>query len=1214
MSVSGDSLTRHIIEHSILGVTSGSGSGAGDSSFNLQIYDEGSFVTSGIDSLNFIGSSVTVTSSGINTANITISTPEASEIRLSNLLDSPTYPTIQDVHNIFHSAGRTTGGLITDGGSNTVNMSAGTGYIRIIDDALTDLLPFNFDAETGLSVPNNTTRYVGIEYNGGSPQAVVKTTNTWDYNTEFPLAIVVNEDGILHIGNVPHNVADHPSLMIQRIYNTNRIQRDSIFGGLLLSETGTRNVTLSTGKLWDKLNEYTIPSIDTSASDTFDAYYRDGLGGFTKVTGITQWPNTEYDDGSGVLQPVPNNRFASLWFYIELEGEMIMIYGQTVSPNLAQAGEETPPINLPDRLTKVGTLLGRIIFQGSAATSSKIQSAFEENFIFTTITDHGELLGLVDDDHILYALADGTRGFSGTVSGVDPVDPDDLSTKYYVDTVSGVLQGQIDSIAPGGLDTELQYNNAGSFGGMSGVTWNSGTATLDIDSSSILTSPGTGASSMKLGSAADSPGSNGLAIGNSADSGTGSNSMAIGNTATVTDGRNNSTSVGYNASCTWQESVSLGTNAITGAWAVAVGYNAGSSGGHSATAIGHSATAAQESFAGGREANAAGTDSVVIGYQASSTQSNSVAIGSGVTVTASGAVCIGVSSSAAAANNVAIGFGSNAASSGTVSLGRQSDATGTDSTAIGAGAQALNTRANAFGETATASGVDSVAIGSQAVAGHSSSVALGYQATVSKSNQFMIGTAANYLDIYSHGYFAIRELSSPPVAGIADFGQLYAKNTSGSLYWMTVSGVEYELSTSGGGGTPGGSDTELQYNNAGSFGGMTNVTFDGIDVTVANGTNLIPLGSGADSTEIGSTAVASGDRSISIGLSADATTTGSIAIGDNAQATTAAGAVAIGDGAQATGATSGAIAIGNGAVASNWRSIAIGESTSSTNQESVIIGHNSSSTGLRATIVGEGITANFNRVTAIGHGAACGADDATALGEGASASASGAVSIRGQAQTSSSVAIGTGTIVSGTSGVAIGSSSTVASSDAFALGNACTVNASANNAIAIGRGAIITAGHSNSMAFGRFAVTEQAGEIVFGSTTQPLTQLRFVQEAQGQTTKFKTAQAIVSPASSPVASGLIPAGAILIGLTCRVNITLTTVSGFDIGDGGDQDRWGANISPTAGTTSDNTDWTVSGLDCFISGSDVRLTPVNGTFDGGTVRLTAHYIDIVAPTS
>lgn len=42
-------------------------------------------------------------------------------------------------------------------------------------------------------------------------------------------------------------------------------------------------------------------------------------------------------------------------------------------------------------------------------------------------------------------------------------------------------------------------------------------------------------------------------------------------------------------------------------------------------------------------------------------------------------------------------------------------------------------------------------------------------------------------------------------------------------------------STTGGGGTPGGANTDVQYNNSGSFGGNSGFTYDGANVTVGNG-------------------------------------------------------------------------------------------------------------------------------------------------------------------------------------------------------------------------------------------------------------------------------------------------------------------------------------------------------------------------------------------
>lgn len=78
------------------------------------------------------------------------------------------------------------------------------------------------------------------------------------------------------------------------------------------------------------------------------------------------------------------------------------------------------------------------------------------------IDDHGGLGGLGDvEDHPDYSLIDGTRPFTGTVGGIDPVAGTDLVTKDYVDTavqeaiytpdsvtlnVGSLISGDIDSV------------------------------------------------------------------------------------------------------------------------------------------------------------------------------------------------------------------------------------------------------------------------------------------------------------------------------------------------------------------------------------------------------------------------------------------------------------------------------------------------------------------------------------------------------------------------------------------------------------------------------------------------------------------------------------------------------------------------------------------------------------------------------------------------
>lgn len=63
-------------------------------------------------------------------------------------------------------------------------------------------------------------------------------------------------------------------------------------------------------------------------------------------------------------------------------------------------------------------------------------------------------------------------------------------------------------------------------------------------------------------------------------------------------------------------------------------------------------------------------------------------------------------------------------------------------------------------------------------------------------------------------------------------------------------------SSGGGGGTPGGSDTQVQYNNAGSFGGITGATTDGTTLTLTAGratTNFSPTSN--DGAALGTTAL-----------------------------------------------------------------------------------------------------------------------------------------------------------------------------------------------------------------------------------------------------------------------------------------------------------------------------------------------------------------------
>ena len=76
----------------------------------------------------------------------------------------------------------------------------------------------------------------------------------------------------------------------------------------------------------------------------------------------------------------------------------------------------------------------------------------------------------------------------------------------------------------------------------------------------------------------------------------------------------------------------------------------------------------------------------------------------------------------------------------------------------------------------------------------------------------------------SNHYINFGTLSGTSGYGIRDNG--------GTIQWKNSGGSWQDIGTGGGGGSPGGSTTQLQYNNAGAFGGITGATTDGTVVTL----------------------------------------------------------------------------------------------------------------------------------------------------------------------------------------------------------------------------------------------------------------------------------------------------------------------------------------------------------------------------------------------
>lgn len=305
-------------------------------------------------------------------------------------VDTTTIPI--EYKNETGSAGYYLGGALTAGAGCTFDITAGEGYIRTTAFSLASLNKITWGASTAVAVADNTTTYVFMDDTGS---LVTNTDEFVESEDLIMIGMVTCESAsIVSVFNLGVRLDESIGQAGRYIRRVHSIIRDARKGGLMLGETGTRNITLSSGVLWWGRTEYDITSKDTSASDTFDTYSSSGR----EATGATAWPNTQYDN-AGTLTTMTNNRWGTLWFYIEPNDKIVMLYGteQFVSESQAEVAEQ--PGVRGNRILNGSILAARIIFQKSAATAEQIESAFEVLFSTTGISDHVNLANIGTNTH-----------------------------------------------------------------------------------------------------------------------------------------------------------------------------------------------------------------------------------------------------------------------------------------------------------------------------------------------------------------------------------------------------------------------------------------------------------------------------------------------------------------------------------------------------------------------------------------------------------------------------------------------------------------------------------------------------------------------------------------------------------------------------------------------------------------------------------------------
>lgn len=297
------------------------------------------------------------------------------------------------------SAGRlTTEGEILSNGDGTVYIPAGTGLIKDDQTPTPEDLLANWqntrhvawNEVPSLALSNNAYNFI---YYQGSTGTIQATTNFYSISPykDFTIgrAFRTGNDVIVRLCGT-------------NLWNFNR--RVQTFGeevfpivrasGMIMSNPSSRYIAVSAGILWAELVNRFETNAFTSTTGTFNTWHRDGAGGWIKTTGQTLVSNTNFDNNTGTLAVVDNNRYAVHYVYVLHDSTIHLVYGTSGDLTLSQAQGVGLPASIPPVLSAYATFIGKAIVLKDALTITELQSAFTQVFGVTSTNQHNELGGI----------------------------------------------------------------------------------------------------------------------------------------------------------------------------------------------------------------------------------------------------------------------------------------------------------------------------------------------------------------------------------------------------------------------------------------------------------------------------------------------------------------------------------------------------------------------------------------------------------------------------------------------------------------------------------------------------------------------------------------------------------------------------------------------------------------------------------------------------
>ncbi len=304
--------------------------------------------------------------------------------------------------------GLLSGGALSPAGGLNVTVAAGVGYLD--KDGATTRVTW---ASGSVTVPANTATYIWINKNG----VITQGSTEPDGATNILLGRVGSgASSLTALGMLSTYIANHGNAVENFLRSTVGPVYES---GSIVSENATTPRTLDvTAGTWFFGTIKRSPSAKTAP--TIQIGHR--TGGVTVVTPSATVPNDSYDDGTDLV-PLTAGYYTKHALYQAGEGAfqgLLLAHGQAEYATLDEA--RLAPLPIPRISPDATPEIAAIIVQQGTNNIVEIQDIRPMFFraggssISGGTSDHGDLIGLTDDDHPQYLLTNGSRAFTGDVS------------------------------------------------------------------------------------------------------------------------------------------------------------------------------------------------------------------------------------------------------------------------------------------------------------------------------------------------------------------------------------------------------------------------------------------------------------------------------------------------------------------------------------------------------------------------------------------------------------------------------------------------------------------------------------------------------------------------------------------------------------------------------------------------------------------------------